>query len=111
MMEERVKDMIHESLKSGGGVTQAKGHDQELLLTLVISKGSLGDVFLFHAYLVVSKMEIKFCKVLGTTQFIQRSLMTRMIDLSFIVSLLRAQKLGHMCQVPSFLSTITIGEE
>jgi hypothetical protein len=43
--------MIHETLKSGGGITQAKGHDQELIVTLMSSKGSLGDVFLFHAYI------------------------------------------------------------
>jgi hypothetical protein len=72
MMEERTKDMIHETLKSGGGITQAKGHDQELIVTLMSSKGSLGDVFLFHMYLVVARTKIKFCKVLSTTQFIQK---------------------------------------
>jgi hypothetical protein len=30
-MEERMKDMIHENLKSGGGVTETKGYDQELM--------------------------------------------------------------------------------
>jgi hypothetical protein len=46
--------MIDENLKSGGGITQA----QELIMTLMSSKGGLGDVFLFHMYLVVSRMEI-----------------------------------------------------
>jgi hypothetical protein len=64
--------MIHETLKSGGGITQAKGNDQELIVTLMSSKGSLGNVFLFHMYLVVSRMEILFGKVLSTTQFIQK---------------------------------------
>jgi hypothetical protein len=36
--------------------------------------------------------------------------MKGMGNLSLIVSLLRAQKLGHMRQVPYFLSTMTIGE-
>ena len=35
------------------------------------SKGSLGNAFLFHMYLVVDRMEIKFRKVLITTQLIQ----------------------------------------
>jgi hypothetical protein len=64
--------MIHETLKSGGGITREKGHDQELIVTLMSEKGSLGDVFLFHTYLVVARTEIKFCKVLSITQFIQR---------------------------------------
>ena len=38
---------------------------------LMISKGSLGNVFLFHTYLVVARTKIKFSKELGTTQFIQ----------------------------------------
>jgi hypothetical protein len=71
MMKERVKDMIHEILESGGSFTQAKGHDQELIVTLMSSKGSLGNVFLFHMYLVVARMEIRFSKVTNTTQLIQ----------------------------------------
>jgi len=34
-------------------------------------KGSLGNVFFFHTYLVVAETQIKFIKVLCTTQFIQ----------------------------------------
>jgi hypothetical protein len=63
--------MIHETLESGGGITQAKGHDQELIVALMSSKGHLGNVNLFHTYLVVTRMKIKFSKVLSTTQFIQ----------------------------------------
>jgi hypothetical protein len=66
-----MKDMIHETLESGRGITQAKGHDQELIVTLMSSKGSLGNVFFFHTDLVVARMKIKFSKVLSTTQFIQ----------------------------------------
>jgi hypothetical protein len=54
MAEERMKDMIHEALEGGGGITQAKGHDQKLIVALMSSKGSLGNVFLFHTYLVVA---------------------------------------------------------
>jgi hypothetical protein len=77
MMEERTEYMIHETLKSGGGITQEKGHDQELIVTLVSSKGNLGDFFLFHAYLVVARTKIKFCKVLSATQFIQKVITDR----------------------------------
>jgi hypothetical protein len=61
MMKKMMEHMIHETLESGGSITQAKGHDQELTGTLIISKGSLGNVFFFH----------KFSKVLSTAQFIQ----------------------------------------
>jgi hypothetical protein len=67
MTKERTEDMIHETLKSGGGITWAKGHDQELIMTLMSSKGSVVNVFFFHMYLVVAIIEIKFGKVLRTT--------------------------------------------
>ena len=35
------------------------------------SKGSLGNVYLFHLYLVVSLTKIQFSEELGATQFIQ----------------------------------------
>ena len=47
-------------------------HDQKLIVTLMSSKGSLGNVLFFHTYLVVVKTKIKFSKVLSTTQFIQK---------------------------------------
>jgi hypothetical protein len=71
MMEKREKDMIHEALEGGGGITQAKGHDQELIVTLMNSKGSLGDVNVLNTYLVVARTKIKFSEVLSTTQLIQ----------------------------------------
>jgi hypothetical protein len=71
MTEKRTKDMIHEALEGGGGITQDKGHDQKLIVALMSSKGSLWSVCLFHMYLVVARTKIKFSKELGTTQFIQ----------------------------------------
>jgi hypothetical protein len=38
MMEKRMEDMIHEALEGGGGITQAKGNDQELIVTLMSLK-------------------------------------------------------------------------
>ena len=66
-MEERTEDMIHETLESGWSITQAKGHDQEIIVTLMISKGSLGDVNFLHMYLVVSILQIRFSEVISTT--------------------------------------------
>jgi hypothetical protein len=71
MMEKRMKDMIHEALEGGGGITQAKGHDQKLIVALMSLKGHLGNVYLFHLYLVIAQVKIKFSKELGATQFIQ----------------------------------------
>ena len=67
-----MEDMIHEALESGWGITQAKWHDQELIVTCMSSKCNLRNVFFFHMYLVVSSTDIKFIKVLRTTQFIQK---------------------------------------
>jgi hypothetical protein len=63
--------MIHEALEGGGGITQAKGHDQELIVTLMSLKGSLQHVSFLHMYLVVATTQIKFSEVLSTTQLIQ----------------------------------------
>ena len=46
--------MVHETLKGGGGVTQPKGHDQKFVVALMSAKGRLGNVDLFHAYLVIA---------------------------------------------------------
>jgi hypothetical protein len=71
MKEKRAEDMVHEAMEGGGGVTQTKGHDQKLIVALMSVKGSLGNVGLFHMYLVIAQVKIKFGKELGATQFIQ----------------------------------------
>jgi hypothetical protein len=77
MMEKRKEDMIHEALKGGGGITKAKGHDQELIVTLMKSKGILGDVSVLHTYLVVSRTQIHFSEILSTTQLIHEIINNR----------------------------------
>ena len=42
MVEKRMEDMIHEASEGGGGITQAKGHDQKLIVALISAKGVLG---------------------------------------------------------------------
>jgi hypothetical protein len=71
MTKKRTKYTIHEALESGGSITQAKGHDQKLIVALMSSKCSLRNVRLFHTDLVVARNKIKFSKELGATQFIQ----------------------------------------
>jgi hypothetical protein len=76
-MEERIKYIIHENLKSGGGITETKGHGQELIVTLMHVKYSLGNVFLFHTYLVVARMKVNFSKVLSPGEFSQKVMYDR----------------------------------
>jgi hypothetical protein len=71
MTKKRMKDMIHGALESGGSITQAKGYDQKIIVSLMSSKGSLRNLYLFHMDLVVAQTKIKFSKELGATQFIQ----------------------------------------
>jgi hypothetical protein len=71
MAEKRTEDMIHEDLEGGGDITQDKGLDQKIIVALMSYKGSLGNIFLFHTYLVVARMRIQFSEELGGTQFIQ----------------------------------------
>jgi hypothetical protein len=81
MMEKRMEDMIHEALEGGEGITQAKGHEQKLIVTLVSLKGSLRYVSFFHTYLVVARTQIKFSGVLRTTQLIQEIINDRNVEL------------------------------
>ena len=67
-----MEDMIHEDLESGGSITQAKGHDQKIIVALMSSKGSLRDICLFHMYLVVARTKSQFSEELGVTQLIQK---------------------------------------
>jgi hypothetical protein len=93
-----MEDLIHEALKSGRCITQAKGHDQELIMALMSSKGSFGNIDLFHTYLVVSRMKIQFGKVLSTCQFIQKVINDRNGEFVFDGDFVEGEKSGHMHQ-------------
>ena len=67
-----MKDVIHETLKSGGGITDTKGYDQELIVTLMSVKCSIGNVLILHTYLVVARRNVNFSKILIPTKFIQK---------------------------------------
>jgi len=71
-MEERTKYMFHDTMKSLGGIIETKGNDQELIVIFMSEKYSLENFFLFHMYVVVARMEVKFGKVLSSIEFIQK---------------------------------------
>ena len=95
--------MIHEALEGGGGITQAKGHDQKFIVALMISKGSLGNVCLFHMYLVVARMKITFSKELGATQFIQEVINDRNEKFVFDGEFIESTKVRTHAPRPFFL--------
>jgi hypothetical protein len=101
MTEKRTEDMIHEALEGGGGITQAKEHDQKLIVTLVSSKGSLAYVRFLHTYLVVARTQIKFSEVLSTTQLIQEIINDKNEELVLDGELIEGTKFGT--HVPSTL--------
>jgi hypothetical protein len=98
-----MEDMIHEALEGGGGITQAKGHDQKLIVTLVSSKGSLGYVNFLHTYLVVARTQIKFSEVLSTNQLIQEIINDRNGELVLDGELIEGMKVRRHTPSTLFL--------
>jgi hypothetical protein len=84
--------MIHEALESGGSITQAKGHDQKLIVALMSCKGSIRNVYLFHTDLVVARTKIKFSKEMGSNQFIQEVIDDRNEKFVFNVEFVEGSK-------------------
>ena len=48
------EEVIHKALKSRGGITKTKWHDQELIMAFMSSESSLWNVDFLHANLVVA---------------------------------------------------------
>jgi hypothetical protein len=103
MVEKRMKDMIHEALEGGGGITQDKGHDQKLIVALMSSKGSLGNICLFHTYLVVAWTKIQFSEELGATQFIKEVINDRNGEFLFDGKFVEGTKVKKHSQRTLFL--------
>ena len=49
-----LENVVHKALKSRGGITKTKWHDQELIMAFMSSESSLGNVDFLHANLVVA---------------------------------------------------------
>jgi hypothetical protein len=111
MTKKREKDVIHEALEGGGGITQAKGHDQKIIVALMSYKGSIRNVCLFHMDLEVSRTKIKFSKELGATQFIQEVINDMNGKFVFNGKFVEGAKVRTHRQESSFFRTMTIGEE
>jgi hypothetical protein len=94
MIEKRTKYIIHKTLESGRIITQAKENYQELIVTLISLKCSLGNELFFHMDLVVSIMQIKFGELLSTTQFIQEVINDRNEELVFNCEIVEGEKIG-----------------
>jgi Ni,Fe-hydrogenase III large subunit len=77
----------------------------------VVSKDFLGDVFLFHTYMVVARMKIKFGEVLSTIQLIQKVINDMNGKFIFDCEFVEDTKSGQMRQIPSLLSTMTTKKE
>ena len=52
------EQVILEALKSGWSITGTKWHDQEFIMAFFSLESSLGNVYFFHAYLVIAQMKI-----------------------------------------------------
>ena len=53
-----LEDSVHQALKCGRDIGQAKGHDQEFIIPLVSAKGGLMDVRFMHPDLVVTRSQV-----------------------------------------------------
>jgi hypothetical protein len=57
-----IKNPIHHTLKSLGGIPQAKRHPQELEQAERCHNSRLGNIILIHRYLIISLNKVHFRK-------------------------------------------------
>ena len=57
-------------LKSGWGIAEAIGHDQELIMAFMSTKNSFGYICLFHLDLIETQMKVEFGEEFGTMPLI-----------------------------------------
>jgi hypothetical protein len=65
------ENRVHEFLKTGWSICQAERHYQVFIVTKMCPKSSFCYVCRIHAYLVISRTQIKFGKYLGPVEFIK----------------------------------------
>jgi len=58
LANERAEDVIHESLKGGRCVAQAKREDFELVLTKLCAKSSLVLISILDLHLVITRVQV-----------------------------------------------------
>ena len=70
LVDKVLKDMGHKRLKCGWGVAEAEGHDKGFEETELALEGGFPFIALFDADVIVTPMDIKFCKVTGRLEFV-----------------------------------------
>jgi hypothetical protein len=83
------KDAIHEVLKCGRSIAEAKRHYCVFIMPLVCGEGSLGDIFWLHSDLMVARSQVQLGEDFCTMKLIHRSSITGMGNLFLIVILFR----------------------
>ena len=68
MEEEGVENIIHETLKSGWGITEEKWNYQYLIMIFMGEEICFGYIHLFHPDLMATQMEVEFGEEFGTMQ-------------------------------------------
>jgi hypothetical protein len=97
--------------KVEGALHKPKGMTKKLIVAFMSSKGSLGNVCLFHTYLVVARTKIKFSKELGATQFIQEVINDMNGKFVFNGKFVEGTEVKTHSPRKSFFRTMTTGEE
>jgi hypothetical protein len=72
MMQKGFKYFVHETLKGGRCIANAKGHHQELVMASMSEKNIVRNICLLHANLVIAREEIDFGEDLSTLELIQK---------------------------------------
>jgi hypothetical protein len=58
--QDDTKNVIHQGLKGGWGIVEAKGHDQKFNVPMVCSESCFLHILLLHPNLMIPGTEIKF---------------------------------------------------
>lgn len=69
--EERVHDVVHESLEHHWRVAESERLDQELIEGVVCVEHYLGNLWIEHPYLVVARAKIKLGKEAGAGELVK----------------------------------------
>jgi hypothetical protein len=97
--------------KVEGVLHKPKGMTEKLIVALMSAKGGLGNVGLFHTYLVIARVKIKFGKELGATQFIQEVINDRNGKFVFDGQFVESTEVRTHSPRTSFFSTMMTREE
>ena len=75
--EKRLQNLIHNTLKSSWCISEAKGHDLEMIVPMVGLEGSFMLILSTHTNLMITSYHIQLGKIFGAHQFIQNLLYNR----------------------------------